>query len=154
MKKLALVSLAVLLAIAGVSARQSPTPDATRALVKSYLDIQGHLAADRFEDVKAPARTLAAQAAALGKPGEAIAKAGTAMVSAADITAARDAFGPLSDAMIAHVQASGSKDVAAELRIAYCPMNKRSWLQREEQVRNPYFGAKMLTCGQLKPAKP
>ena len=154
MKKLALVALAVLLVIAGVSARQSSSTDTTRTLVKSYLDIQGHLAADRFDDVKAPARALTAQAVALGKPGEAIVKAGTALQSAADITSAREAFGPLSDGVIALVQADGSKDAAADLKIAYCPMAKRSWLQRDEQVRNPYYGAKMLTCGQLKPVKP
>ncbi len=32
-------------------------------------------------------------------------------------------------------------------------MVKRSWLQRGERVRNPYYGASMLTCGELKPVK-
>jgi hypothetical protein len=55
--------------------------------------------------------------------------------------------------VIARVQADGSKEAAADLKIAYCPMVKKSWLQREEQVRNPYYGAQMLTCGELKPLK-
>ena len=129
------------------------SPEALRGVVKSYLEIQDHLAADRFEDVKGPARTLSSQAAAMGKPGAELAKAATALAGAADLKAARDAFGPLSDAVIARVKADGSKEVTADLRLAYCPMVRKSWLQREEQVRNPYYGSKMLTCGELKPVK-
>ncbi len=37
---------------------------------------------------------------------------------------------------------------------AYCPMafgNKGAyWLQKENQIANPYFGAKMLRCGEIK----
>ena len=136
---------------------QSPPPaqssDVTRALVKSYLEIQGHLAADRYADVKGPARALASQATAMGKEGTELARAATAMAGAADLAAAREAFGPLSDAVIARVKADKTSDVARELRAGYCPMNRKSWLQREEQVRNPYYGTSMLTCGELKPVK-
>ena len=37
---------------------------------------------------------------------------------------------------------------------AYCPMafgNKgASWLQKEKQISNPYFGARMLRCGEIR----
>lgn len=29
----------------------------------------------------------------------------------------------------------------------YCPMVKANWLSKEEAVKNPYYGSKMLTCG-------
>lgn len=29
----------------------------------------------------------------------------------------------------------------------YCPMKKAGWLSKESNVRNPYFGSSMLTCG-------
>lgn len=29
----------------------------------------------------------------------------------------------------------------------YCPMVKANWLSKEEAVKNPYYGASMLTCG-------
>jgi len=29
----------------------------------------------------------------------------------------------------------------------YCPMEDANWLSREKDIRNPYYGAKMLTCG-------
>jgi hypothetical protein len=141
----------VCLLVAGIGVSAQPSADATKAIVKSYLEIQTALASDKFEDVKGPARTLSAQAVALGKEGAALARAATAFASSPDLKAAREAFGPLSDAVIARVQADGSKDVAADLRLAYCPMVKRSWLQREEQVRNPYYGTTMLTCGEIKP---
>jgi Protein of unknown function (DUF3347) len=151
MKKFAFAITAVLFACIAMSAQ--PAPDATKAIVKSYLEIQAHLAADNFPDVKGPARTMKTQAVALGKPGEPIAKAAAAVETATDVSGARDAFGPLSDAVIALVQADGSRDAAADLRLAYCPMAKRSWLQREEQVRNPYYGSKMSSCGEFKPLK-
>ena len=150
--KSVVIGLIVLLAATAVGA-QPPAgpPESTKAIVTSYLEIQTALAADRFEDVKGPARTLAAAAVAAGKEAAAIAKAATAVQGATDIKAARQAFGDLSDAVIARVQADGSKDVVGDLRLAYCPMVKRSWLQRGEQIRNPHYGAQMLTCGEFKP---
>jgi len=150
---------ALFVALDGAAAAQKvatpapPATETTRAVVQSYLEIQAALAADRFDDVKGPARNLASQAAALGKDGAELAKASTAFAAAANLEAARTAFGPLSDAVIARVKADGSADLAAGLKVGFCPMARKSWLQREEQIRNPYYGARMLTCGELKPAK-
>ncbi|MFP6646637.1 MAG: hypothetical protein VCF24_24210 [Candidatus Latescibacterota bacterium] len=30
---------------------------------------------------------------------------------------------------------------------AYCPMVSAPWLQTEMDLRNPYYGSSMLTCG-------
>ena len=69
----------------------------------------------------------------------------------ADLKAARDAFAALSDAVIAAGNAEGWQDVG-EVKLAYCPMVKRSWLQKDQaQIRNPYYGSQMLTCGEFKP---
>jgi hypothetical protein len=32
----------------------------------------------------------------------------------------------------------------------YCPMKKASWLSSEKEIKNPYYGKQMLTCGQTK----
>lgn len=146
------VGLATSLA-AGLALAAQSASDAPNTLVKSYLEIHAHLAADRFDELKGPARTLGEQARALGKPAEAVARASAALESAADIKAARDAFGPLSDAVIAWVQSDASKGAAGELRLAYCPMVKRSWLQLDEQIRNPYYGKQMAGCGEFRPLK-
>ncbi|MEL6345870.1 MAG: hypothetical protein AAFV53_22355 [Myxococcota bacterium] len=35
---------------------------------------------------------------------------------------------------------------------AFCPMAPGRWLQAETGLRNPYYGAEMLTCGVFEPA--
>tara|TARA_R110002110_G_scaffold13409_5_gene64112 strand:- start:3159 stop:3803 length:645 start_codon:yes stop_codon:yes gene_type:complete len=32
----------------------------------------------------------------------------------------------------------------------YCPMKKVSWLSETKDIKNPYYGSKMLTCGSVK----
>lgn len=138
-------------ALAGASTVAQQGVDASKAIVKFYLDVHSHLAADRIEDAKTAARAIPPQAAALGKAGEGIGKAAAALAAAPDNNGVRGAFGPLSDAVIAYVQSDEGKAAAADLRLTYCPMVKKSWLQREAQVKNPYYGSSMLTCGEFKP---
>lgn len=33
--------------------------------------------------------------------------------------------------------------------IQYCPMKKASWLSNEKDIKNPYYGNSMLTCGKV-----
>ncbi|GJM29637.1 MAG: hypothetical protein DHS20C17_22720 [Cyclobacteriaceae bacterium] len=32
----------------------------------------------------------------------------------------------------------------------YCPMKKAYWLSAEKEIKNPYYGEKMLACGSVK----
>lgn len=36
------------------------------------------------------------------------------------------------------------------LYVDYCPMVKESWLSEAKDIKNPYYGSKMLTCGSVK----
>jgi hypothetical protein len=36
------------------------------------------------------------------------------------------------------------------VRVAYCPMADKPWLTKDKDIRNPYYGAAMLTCGAFK----
>jgi hypothetical protein len=145
----------LLLISSGIAgAAQAPaasSPEALRGIVKTYLDVHAMLAQDKFGELKGPAGTLASQTAALGKDGADLAKAATALAEATDIKSARDAFGPLSDVLLARVKADGSTELASDLRIGYCPMIRKSWIQREDQPRNPYYGTAMATCGSVRP---
>lgn len=123
--------------------------DAMKAIVGSYLEVHSQLATDRLDGVKAPATALAKQAAALGEPGAAMAKAARLVADATDLKAAREAFGPLSEAVIASAKSEGWKDLG-DVKLAFCPMVKRSWLQKDEKIRNPYYGSAMLECGEFK----
>jgi hypothetical protein len=130
-------------------AAQVQASDATKAIVAAYLDIHAALSSDKVDGVKPAADAIARQAARMGAPGDAIQKAAKAVGSAADLEAARSAFGPLSDAVIAAAKADGWKDLPS-LKLGYCPMVKQSWIQKEGKVSNPYYGSTMLTCGELK----
>lgn len=33
--------------------------------------------------------------------------------------------------------------------LQYCPMKKAAWLSSDKQIRNPYYGSSMLTCGEV-----
>ena len=79
-------------------------------------------------------------------------KALDAIQKAADIDAARKAFETLSNELIAVVEQFGIPENQQFYRI-HCPMsfnNKGAdWLQADKEVRNPYFGASMLNCGEI-----
>ena len=40
-----------------------------------------------------------------------------------------------------------------KLYLYHCPMSKGDWLQPAEEKANPYYGFKMLNCGELKGVK-
>jgi len=69
-----------------------------------------------------------------------------------DIEAQRKAFSNLSDNLYKSVKAFGLG--GKEAFYEYCPMafdNEGAyWLSDQEQIKNPYFGDKMLTCGSVK----
>lgn len=123
--------------------------EAMKAIVASYLQIHAALAADKTEGIAPAAKAIGAQAASMGPDGAPIVKAAKAVEGAADLKAARAAFGDLSDAVIAAAKAQGFKDVP-DVKVAYCPMVRKSWLQKDETIRNPYYGSSMLTCGEFK----
>jgi len=123
--------------------------DAMKAIVGAYLDLHARLSTDRVDGLKAAATALAARAEALGESGAAMAKAARTVGDAADLKTAREAFGVLSDAVVAAAKAEGWKDLG-DVKLAYCPMARRSWLQKDEKIRNPYYGTSMLECGEFK----
>ena len=68
---------------------------------------------------------------------------------AGDIEAARSAFALLSDEMVALVKTFGLGDAGPIFEL-HCPMafqgRGASWLQNNDQTRNPYYGSTMLKC--------
>ena len=115
-------------------------------LAAPYLHIQVALANDSTEGVAEAARAIAAEAAEMGDQAAAIGAAAEALAATTDLQSARDAFGPLSDALIAY-----GRDVGfGELRLAYCPMVDKEWLQATSEIRNPFYGSMMLTCGEFR----
>mgnify|MGYP001561872368 CR=1 FL=1 len=79
-------------------------------------------------------------------------KALGAIKEGVQIEAARQAFELLSNELIAAIRQFGIPENRVLYRL-HCPMafnNKGAdWLQRDENTRNPYFGASMLKCGEV-----
>ncbi len=145
--KQTLTALALLSLVIGTASVQAS--DAMKAIVGSYLEIHAQLAADKIDGIKTPASAIASRAEAMGQSGAAMAKAAKAVGAATDLKVARDAFGTLSDAVIAAAKAEGYKDLSG-VKLAYCPMVRKSWLQKGDQIQNPYYGSAMSTCGEFK----
>ncbi len=128
-------------AISGSSSPASP-------VVEPAIAIQSALARDTMVGVVAQAKALRDAAAALGEPAAAIAAAAGDLAQQTTIGEARTAFGAMSEALVASVK-NGAVVLGAGNRVGYCPMVRKSWLQKDGPVANPYYGQKMLTCGEL-----
>jgi Cu(I)/Ag(I) efflux system membrane fusion protein len=137
------------LAVAVVAVLAAAPSEALKAIVGSYLEMQAQLAADKFDGLETLSQGITLQAAQMGPAGESIGKAVSAVEAATDLKTARDAFAVLSDAVIAAARAEGWAELP-DVKVAYCPMVNRSWLQRGDKIRNPYYGSKMPECGEFK----
>jgi hypothetical protein len=147
-----LFAAALMCALAMANAPAFQDADPLKAIVASYLEMQAQLAADKMDGLKPAAAAIATNAASLGQDrGGRMAQTAKAVGEATDLKTAREAFGPFSDAVIAAAQADGKN--LAGVKLGFCPMVKRSWLQKDAKVRNPYYGSSMLECGELKDPK-
>ncbi len=135
------------------------------AVYDAYLALQTALADDRLDDA---GRALVALGQTVGRidPSmlegrslrawqSAVAEIEPALEShsqAADLDQLRERFEPISEALLRVVDSFGHTRNAA-LHRAFCPMafdNKgAAWLQAGEKIANPYFGHKMLRCGEI-----
>lgn len=64
-----------------------------------------------------------------------------------DLKKQRDYFASLSSNMATVAKAFKLSD--KPVYVQYCPMQKATWLSTEKQIRNPYYGSAMLTCGEI-----
>ena len=121
----------------------------SRAVIDPYLKIQAALADDRMDGVKANAGDLATAATALGAPAMKIDTTAVQLAAATEIEDARDRFGALSVAIDTYM--TGLKLKAPEgVKVAFCPMVQKPWLQADAAINNPYYGKSMQTCGSFR----
>jgi len=119
-------------------------------MIERAVAIQVSLSHDKMDGVSANATGIATDAGSLGKPGEKIVAGAMALQKAKKIDEAREAFGRMSEALVAYLEAQKQKP-GNGVRVAYCPMVRKPWLQKDGAIQNPYYGASMLTCGSFKP---
>ena len=118
-----------------------------------YFKIQNALASDDLASAKRAASSLAESGQACSANGgsccEGVGADAAAIVESADIASARIAFKELSDKLIAVIEEDGL--VHGQVYKMYCPMafdnTGAAWIQDNENLLNPYYGASMLRCG-------
>ena len=144
------------------------SPAQRRALspvVSAYLDVQAALADDSLERAQAAAAALAkaVQGVDLKRPNQAQAawsaisgalrKHSQHVAIADSLEGAREGFEHLSEAVIELLSRFGNP-VDHALSLAFCPMATGSdgalWIQQGSEIDNAYFGASMLTCGEIR----
>jgi len=141
--------------LAGGLAFAFPASTAAGQLLEKYFVIHKSLASDSTDGVAASAAEIAKislQAAAKDarSRSELTALSGAAAkLNSADLKSARNGFGELSGSLIDYLKASGANRNPPYQW--YCPMMKKSWLQPDKAVRNPYYGSSMPKCGELVP---
>ena len=118
-----------------------------KSALDHYLSIQADLAKDSIQGLDAEANVIAKLAGGDEMKAPEIAKEAETLAQARDLATAREAFKPLSASLIKYL--AGHK-ISGSYHEAYCPMVNASWLQTGLNVRNPYLGSQMLTCGELK----
>jgi len=87
-------------------------------------------------------------ATGVGAPGTPMQTAAGELERAADLKTARAAFGNLGDAVMIYAKDSGSS-IADAVKVAYCPMAQKYWLQKGEAIENPFYGKAMSDCGRI-----
>ena len=140
-----------------MSAMQSGDKTGTRELMPplptildNYAKIQASLAADKLDGVPNAAQAISKLIAGDEMkmlPAE-VATRADALAKSKDLATAREAFKGLSASLISYL--GKTKAQTGRYYEVYCPMAKASWLQTDKTVKNPYFGASMSHCGEIK----
>ncbi len=149
----------------------STIPTSTKAkkqlssLFDSYFNLKNALVADDFEVAKKSAQTIQEILETIDmklfegkahsiwmKNASALKTASKRAVSASEIEQLRTAFIELSTAIIDLNQ--NFLPLEFNTYVQHCPMANNNqgadWLSKEKEIRNPYFGSSMLSCGELK----
>jgi protein SCO1/2 len=138
-----------LVSAGATQAATSPRPAAVSrsiAVTDAALALHAALARDTMVGVSVQAEALREAATAAHLP--AVSAAAADLARQTTIADARRAFGTLSEALVAYAR-SHTQVRAAGVRIAYCPMVRKSWLQKDGPVQNPYYGSRMSGCGEV-----
>lgn len=125
--------------------------DRLNAVYQHYVHLTTALTNGDVAEAKVASNAIEAGAKEL-EGGAPVAASAAKITAASDIEAQRSAYSKMSNDMIALVKKAGVNN--GELYVEYCPMafddKGASWLSSSKEIRNPYFGEKMLTCGEVK----
>jgi hypothetical protein len=116
-----------------------------------YLHVKDALVASKKDEAKMGAAELAKALNDVGGSATS-ADAATKIAASSDLKEQRRLFSTLSNEMATLVK--GGNLSRGTLYLEYCPMANGNtgayWLSNEKEIKNPYFGEMMLTCGSVK----
>ena len=78
---------------------------------------------------------------------EALLKDAGKIAAGTDINSQRKDFASFSNSMIQFAKTTKLDKQA--IYVDYCPMKKTYWLSADKAIKNPYYGATMLSCGSI-----
>jgi Cu(I)/Ag(I) efflux system membrane fusion protein len=124
--------------LASLSGCSSVEQRIVSSLFQNYISAQEALAADNFDEAKQSLNQL------IGEVDGEVKEIAAQAADAKDISEVRAAFKSLSAEM-------AKMEVPEGYVVAFCPMADEgkgaTWVQKDEEIANPYFGAAMLRCG-------
>ncbi len=160
MKKLMILSIVVLLSVLLIA--DSKFDLVMNEISQDYIKIQKLLASDKTanetDNINELAEAMLVKISKLDEKEVTLAnkdklaglqgklnKAAKKIKKAKSIKTMRDAFGELSKPLALWTSLENPDGIY----VAYCPMAKKSWLQDNNEVANPYYGSSMPRCGEI-----
>lgn len=165
MKQMMKIALLVLVTSGAYAQHDHPTHDGKKmdkgmamfkdqklaAAYKHYALLKDALVGSDKAEAKKAADALQ-KSLVLVKDGKKAAGEAAKVSASSSLDDQRKAFSSLTNEMTSLLK--GGKLSMGELYIDYCPMannNKGAyWISSEKEIKNPYFGSKMLKCGSVK----
>lgn len=152
MKKLIFTALFSIFSILTISAQKSDA--SISKLYQNYLNIKTALATDNSDEASKAADVFLKSASMVDykvlSEGnlDVLRNDATKIAESRSIATQRASFDKLSQNMI--WLADKFKLAEQSVFIQYCPMAKASWLSAEKEIKNPFYGSSMLSCGSVK----
>lgn len=137
------ISSALLVTLSLISANAfaaSATNNEMKEVLASYLKIQEALGADSLDQVQVEAAKIAKRAS-----NPQIKASAQSLSHDTTLDAARSDFKRLSVAMDKWAE----KNKPEGVQRMSCSMAKAPWLQKRGEIKNPYYGKQMQSCGEV-----
>ena len=125
--------------------------DRLNAVYQHYIHLTTALTNSDIAEAKIAANAIEAGTKDINDA-SGIAATASKITAASNIEAQRAAYATMSKEMAELIKKEGLS--SGELYLAFCPMafndKGATWISGSKDIRNPYFGEKMLTCGEVK----
>lgn len=140
---------------------QGNADHSVQPVIQSYLNIKNALTLDKTDSVKSHAKTFVTDILAVTHPdmtreqhsvwmkyAEDLERDANIIAKSTDLKKQRKAFKTLSTSFYSVLKAMQIN--TADLFYQYCPMADAYWISESSDIRNPYYGKQMSSCGSTK----